>query len=279
MENGTSSSQKQIIAGVVYSTFEREGPIPKICFPKTMPEEKQLTIAMKSISLLMGESVYQEGNELESIKYFGILPYPDLNLTGLTYFFLIQDANARGKAMAATICLLIDEKFSSFIYENMKDLSVFFVDAAQSITSETDYLESKEIIQTFKDKIENYIAELQTPITTDHQIKILFTGLDASGKTSFLRAIKQKYSELTGITPTKGISRTNEILLGQRLMEWDCGGQLKYRRNFLKHAELYLFETNLMHFLIDTRDEERFDDALSFFKDIIKIFKEFKQYP
>ncbi|MHA1744694.1 MAG: hypothetical protein ACTSWW_01775, partial [Promethearchaeota archaeon] len=57
---------KEIIAGLVFSVFETVGPTPVVCFPEDLDELQQLNVAMKTISLLMGESVYQEGEQLDS---------------------------------------------------------------------------------------------------------------------------------------------------------------------------------------------------------------------
>ena len=43
-----------------------------------------------------------------------------------------------------------------------------------------------------------------TPITTHRKMKILFAGLDDSGKTSFLLSVDRKYSKLIGLKPTAG---------------------------------------------------------------------------
>ena len=66
---GREDDWKGIVSGLIFSVFETVGPTPVVCFPEDMDDLSQLAIAMKSISLLMGESVYQEGEQLDSIKY------------------------------------------------------------------------------------------------------------------------------------------------------------------------------------------------------------------
>ena len=279
METDTATSPKDIIAALIMSTFDVDGPVPKVCFPDTMDYSNQLLVAMKTISLLMGEQVYQEGKLFDSIKYFGILPFPDLDFTALTYFFLIGDESARGKAKASTISLLVNDRNASFLYENMKQLSIYLAETANSISNspeeENYHLEMASLLE----KLKAYTANINAPLTSKRKLKILFTGLDASGKTSFLKAIRQKYSELIGIKPTKGVERSEHVLLNAPLVEWDIGGQSKYRNNFLKQADFYLYDTNLLFFLIDVRDDNRFKEALEFFGQIIKIFRAFKQFP
>ncbi|MHA1672491.1 MAG: ADP-ribosylation factor-like protein, partial [Promethearchaeota archaeon] len=245
MEN-LQDIKEEIIKGIIYSVFETEGPTPIVSIPETIPIHNQLLISMKSISLLMGEQIYQEGKEISTIKYFGILPFPDLFMTSLTFFFLISDEDARGQAKAATISLLINETYTSILYEQMKDLSVLIANSADKINKQTTKDFAYNLILDLYEQIEVYLQKVNAPMSTERNLKILFTGLDASGKTSYLRAIKQKFSELTNIKPTKGVERQEENILGQDIMEWDVGGQLKYRTNFLKQADLYLYDTNLL---------------------------------
>lgn len=279
MVNRLEESSEKIIHSIIFSVFEREGPIPICAVPENIPEDQQLLIAMKSISLLMGEQVYQDGQEITSIKYFGILPFPDMEITGLTFFFLIQDEDARGKAKAATISLLVKNYHASVLYEEMKDLSVFIADSAEEITKHSNRDEICENMLRLYETIESYFEHVKIPVSSERNLKVLFTGLDASGKTSFLRAIKQKYSELTGIKPTRGVERHEEKILGQNIMEWDVGGQKKYRTAFLKQADLYLYDTNLLFFLVDMKDPRRFPEMCEFFAQIITILKSFNQYP
>ncbi|GAH45061.1 unnamed protein product, partial [marine sediment metagenome] len=115
-------NKHNIIKSVILSIFDEEGPTPKLYWPESMDEGARLLIATKTISLLMGDVIYQDGDTIDDINYFGVLPFPDLGLKALTYFFLIADENARGNAMASTITVLIDEEKSTFFYENMKYL-------------------------------------------------------------------------------------------------------------------------------------------------------------
>ncbi|GAH43058.1 unnamed protein product [marine sediment metagenome] len=77
-----SEPKNNIIKSVVLSLFNDDGPTPVIYWPETMDESSRLLIAMKTISLLMGDTVYQNGSSTEEVNYFGILPFPDLKLIG-----------------------------------------------------------------------------------------------------------------------------------------------------------------------------------------------------
>ena len=274
------SSANEPSSTIILSIFEKEGPIPKVCIPKIISDENQMIIAMKSISLLMGEQIYQGSSFFDSVKYFGILPFPDLELTGLTYFFLIKDENARGKAKAATISLLMENKRSYFLYENTKQLSLMLGETAKLLSDDIVSQEKlEEIMNLLSQKIENYVSEVISPVELVRKLKVLFVGLGNSGKTSYLRAIRQKFSELTEIRPTKGVERTEITVLGQELKEWDLGGQERYRASYIKNADLYLYDTNLLFYFIDIRDDKRFGESFEYFGKLIEILKSFKQYP
>lgn len=273
------SNKNETSSTIVLSVFEKEGPVPKICVPDYISEDNQMIIAMKSISLLMGDQIYQNGGKFFGIKYFGILPFPDLELTGLTYFFLIKDENARGNAKAATISLLVENKRSYFLYENTKQLSIMLAESANLLAYKVVSQEKiDEIINSLSQKVEKYISEVNTPVEFTRKIKVLFVGLGNSGKTSYLRAISQKFSELTEIRPTKGVERTEISLLGHLLKEWDLGGQEKYRASYIKNADLYLYDTNLLFYFIDVRDHKS-KESLEYFGKLVEIMRAFNQFP
>ena len=112
----------EFVSGLILSVFEKEGPTAVYWYPEELAPETRFNIAMKSISLLMGDETYQRGGDSEKIKYYGILPYPDESLTCLTYFFLIPDNASRGRAKAATITILAKNNKDQFLYKNIKSL-------------------------------------------------------------------------------------------------------------------------------------------------------------
>ncbi len=190
MSNEQNES-KNVIKSIILSVFDDDGPTPTIYWPDDMDEAARLLISMKTISLLMGDSVYQDGVGIEGINYFGILPFPDLSLNGLTYFFLIPDEKARGQAKAATITVLIDEKDKTFFYENMKYLRVI-IDRASAKIQAGEGLASYEVtMKGIKDELFEFTRDLKNIFSAKRKIKILYTGLDGAGKTSFLLGVKK----------------------------------------------------------------------------------------
>jgi len=230
-----NTSNQEIIKSIVFSVFDEDGPTPLLYWPNDMEENARLLIAMKTISILMGDTVYQNGESTDDINYFGILPFPDLKLNGLTYFFLIPDNQARGNAKAATITILIDESNRAFFHENMKYLRIIIDEAATKIKNANSIEKWNIIINDLKSDLFEFTKEIKDPFSLKRQIKILFTGLDKAGKTSFLLAVKKRYSEIIKTLPTRGISRTDEKIFEEQNSQitiWDLGGQKSIVRNF-----------------------------------------------
>ncbi|MFX0104799.1 MAG: ADP-ribosylation factor-like protein [Candidatus Hodarchaeota archaeon] len=281
-EKQQSDIKSDIIKAIVLSIFDENGPSPKIYWPADLDESAGLLIAMKTISLLMGDSVYQDGSGADGVNYFGILPFPDLGLNGLTYFFLIPDVKARGKALAATITVLIDESDRVFFYENMKYLRIIIDKAATQIQNNKNQDERELIMDEIRDELFEFTKELKDPFSTKRQIKILLTGLDKAGKTSFLLGIEKKYSEIIKALPTKGVERREENIFEEQNSQisiWDLGGQKKYRDRYLEQSKIYLYNLDLMFFFIDIQDVGRIDEALSLFNIILNSLKDLDEFP
>ena len=282
MEN--SRNNDDIIQSIMLSIFDDEGPNP-VYWPSDMAqldESARLLIAMKTISLLMGDAVYQDGNDKEDVNYFGILPFPDLKLKGLTYFFLIFDEKARGQAKAATITVLVDDDKRSFLYENMKYLRVIIDKTASSIQDSEDPSKYKEIIDSLKIELIEFCNEIKDPFSSKRTIKIIFAGLDKAGKTSFLHAVRKKYSEIIKTLPTKGVNRTEEKIFEEQNSQisiWDLGGQKKYREKYLEESKLYLYNADLLFYMIDVQDIDRTYNSIDLLKKIIDSLKEMDEYP
>jgi len=247
-----------------------------------MDESSRLLIAMKTISLLMGDSVYQNSTSTEEITYFGILPFPDLKLNGLTYFFLIYDPEARGNAKAATITVLINEDDRVFFYENMKYLRVIIDNAASKVKLAKSLEENEVIINELRGELLEFTSEIKDPFSLKRQIKILFTGLDKVGKTSFLLAVKKRYSEIIKTLPTKGVARTEEKIFEEQnstISIWDLGGQKQYREKFLEQRKIYLYNVDLLFYVIDIQDSERIAESIELFKKVIDSLLELDEFP
>lgn len=295
--------ESSIIKGIVFCSFDKLGPQPIYMFPqpleldeleKIKKEDKPKNIlaislrdytqiAIKNISLLIGDgAVYnKEIDELKKYQYFGIIPFPDLQLTSLTFFHFI-DIKSKDAPIASAFCILIDEKKRSFLYNNinrLKNIVIdFFSEFDKKITAEFQAQEKVE--PYFKRLLKNIITiekTPSTPISSQRKMKILFAGLDNSGKSSFLLSVDRKFSKLIGLSPTRGADVTSIEALGATIFLWDLGGQKQYHERYFNKAQIYLFEADLLFYFIDIRDKDRFAESIEYLNNMKKALTELEQ--
>ncbi len=109
--------------------------------------------------------------------------------------------------------------------------------------------------------------------------KIIMVGLDNAGKTSILEASQNEFVVSDTILPTKG-THINEInILGFPIFSWDLGGQEEYRDNYLNRRDTYFSDLDLMYYVIDIQDQERFDEAINYLQKILSKLIEFNENP
>ncbi len=100
--------------------------------------------------------------------------------------------------------------------------------------------------------------------------KIIFCGLDNSGKSSYIARLK---NQAFPSSPTTGIDRTQYDIFGFPILIWDFGGQRKLRTSYLQKTHFF-HGTDLLFYLIDIQDEARFDESISYFEKLLEIFEE-----
>ena len=278
-----NNNKSDLIKAIVLSIFDEKGPAPRVVWPIDLDEKSGLLIAMKTISLLMGDSVYQDSQgSYVGVNYFGILPFPDLKLNGLTYFFLIPEEKARGQALAATITVLINEDDRVFFYENMKYLRIIIDKAASQIQTDKEFDDQKRIMDEIRDELFEFTKDLKDPFSVRRQIKVLLTGLDKAGKSSFLMGLRRRYSEIIKALPTRGVERSEENIFEEQnsvISLWDLGGQKQYRERFFEQSKLYLYNVDLIFFFVDIQDVERIKESLELFRKITDSLIDLDEFP
>ncbi len=112
------------------------------------------------------------------------------------------------------------------------------------------------------------------------QKKLLLIGLDNGGKTSILAVIQDKFSIIKSLLPTKGVQREKLDFFGYPIMSWDLGGQVQYRDKyyFLK-PEIFFTEVDLILYVIDTQDPDRYDEATEYFRKVLNVLKDLEEHP
>ena len=102
-------------------------------------------------------------------------------------------------------------------------------------------------------------------------------GLDNAGKTSIITAITKRFGfeeEIARLSPTRRIARDTFRFLGIEFTRMDFGGQKQYREEYLKHPEKYLSGTDLMFYVIDAQDFNRYIESIDYLEDVLLFFKE-----
>jgi len=109
----------------------------------------------------------------------------------------------------------------------------------------------------------------------EHLVKIIVAGLDNAGKTSILTALDKKYDfhrDIISLTPTIRVEYHATEFLGQRVIFWDCGGQQKYRELYERKPDFYFDGTDLLVYIIDIQDKERYRNSLEYLERILGYF-------
>jgi len=112
------------------------------------------------------------------------------------------------------------------------------------------------------------------------QKKLLMIGLDNSGKTSILAVLEDKFSIIKDLMPARGVQREKLDFFGYPIISWDLGGQVQYREKmYFSKPELYFGEVDLILYVIDSQDVDRFSESANYFKQVLKVLDELKEYP
>jgi hypothetical protein len=116
---------------------------------------------------------------------------------------------------------------------------------------------------------------VNTPPKCSHGLKkkVLFTGLDYSGKSTILQALQDKFTRIQTLKPTAGVQRSVFHFLDAEIMNYDLGGQKKYLIRYLRQPGKIFDDTDVIIYVIDIHDYARYDESLSYFQDLLLLFK------
>ncbi|MFW9823136.1 MAG: ADP-ribosylation factor-like protein [Candidatus Thorarchaeota archaeon] len=101
--------------------------------------------------------------------------------------------------------------------------------------------------------------------------KVLVAGLDEAGKTATLSKFGGRLgiSDTIATQPTRGVVRMKFGSSNLNLFIWDLGGQEEYRERYLSNPEQYFLELDLLLYVIDVQNPDRFDESLEYFDKIL----------
>ncbi|MBN2150070.1 MAG: 50S ribosome-binding GTPase [Candidatus Lokiarchaeota archaeon] len=101
--------------------------------------------------------------------------------------------------------------------------------------------------------------------------RVLLMGLDAAGKTSILLSLQNdtRLSSYQNIPPTTDIARAVVTDEHNEFFIFDFGGQETFRNGYLKNLGDHLGDVDKVIFVIDIKDNKRFEIAVDYLTKIV----------
>ena len=110
--------------------------------------------------------------------------------------------------------------------------------------------------------------------------KLLMIGLDNGGKTSILAVLQDRFSIIKSLLPTRGVKRERLDFFGYPIISWDLGGQVQYREKlYFNRPELFFTEADILLYVIDTQDVDRFPESANYYRQVLKALKDLNEFP
>ncbi|MFX1344592.1 MAG: Rab family GTPase [Promethearchaeota archaeon] len=276
--------ERQIIRGIIYNTLDEQiGPNPKVYLPEDFSQLDLLHISVKTFAVLTGEG----GLIPESLV---VLPFPSLQLKGLTKYMQWEDPDKRGGVGHANITVLFQEMDDVIFYKYIKEISVPFNEIVQNITfleksnaNEDQFLNElinlengiTELLEYLRNQElkESKIEALDQAIDRsmiDFQFKIIVVGDPTVGKTSLVlrytnNAFRRSYVSTMGVHVSNKIFRADDSTIIQ-LVLWDVGGQERFK---IMRKQFYQ-GSDAVFLVFDLTNPETFSNIPVWFSDIKK---------
>ena len=264
--------EENIIYGIVYTEIDdTKGPNPIIWIPEEMPEEINMKIGIKTITLVTDE----KGVLPESLIF---IPFPSLKLKGIIKYIEFPDDTHRGGVNQSAITLIFKEFNDLVFYKYIKNLELIFNDTAQKIINlgkkksnkkeiakEVENLQSKVFIILEDLRVKECSEPHSEPFPQEQPIpypmkeyvaKVIVCGDPNVGKTSIVlrytrNAFKRTYLPSIGVNICEKTT-FNKTLTGEvyssKFVLFDIAGQQKFlimRKHFYMGADAALLVFDL----------------------------------
>jgi len=273
--------EENLIAGIIYSEIDDTlGPNPILWIPSNIPEDTKMNVCIKTSTLLAAD----KGLIPASIV---VLPFPSLNLKGISKYIQIRDETQRGGVKFTIITLLFKEFNDVIFYKGMEHFDSPFNHFAQKIIKLEEFGTNRENIyqeiEELRINILNILEDLRTKEYTEefpekkirkeevinYQFKIIVVGDPMVGKTSLIlrfteNAFKRTYISTLGVHVSDRVIRLKDSNI--QLVIWDLAGQAKFevmRTAFYKGVKGILL-------VFDLTNADSFNNIKSWYNDIMK---------
>ena len=106
----------------------------------------------------------------------------------------------------------------------------------------------------------------EKPIT-----KVCFMGLDNAGKSTLISLLDKKpISKALNQEPTYDVQQTKFALANTETVCWDFAGQIHFRDDYILYPERYFLHINVIIFVFDVQDQDRFSEGIEYLEKILK---------
>ena len=168
----------------------------------------------------------------------------------------------------------IEDAINVFIYSNIKEFHILPEEEVET-TLMSVYIDIRSRSLILNEDCAFFIGqdELRERLIADNRekiIKVFLYGIDNVGKSSFMRYLKTGKFDLDYFSPTKKfIVHRIPLPKGYRIICWEMPGQKKFRKIWLRGIQ----ESNILLFMLDAYDDERFTEAKRAFWSIITRYE------
>ncbi|MFX1363932.1 MAG: Rab family GTPase [Promethearchaeota archaeon] len=279
---------KEIINAIVYTVLDEDiGPKPFLWDPIDLSDDIRMSVGIKSVTMLSTD----RGAVPQSLV---IIPFPMLNLKGITKYIERPDETKRGGVALTSLTLLFKESDDLIFYKYLDYLKSAFDESAQKIIElENKHAKSDDIF-TEIGKLKKKVVEILDDLSNKEKLsseakafpeedktkvraygyhfKIVVCGDPGVGKTSTILRFTDHAFMRTYI-PTLGVSISEKIIKIDddfvNLILWDIAGQTKFelmRRHFYKGLEGVIL-------IFDLTNTKSFESISNWYNDILKNIK------
>ncbi|MHA1111729.1 MAG: ADP-ribosylation factor-like protein [Promethearchaeota archaeon] len=168
----------------------------------------------------------------------------------------------------------IKDAINVFIYSNLEEFQILPDEEIETALMSV-YIDIRSRSLILAEDCSLFIGndELRERLIADGRekiIKVFLYGIDDVGKSSFMRYLKTGKFDLDYFAPTKKfIVHRIPLPQGYKIICWEMPGQKSFRRVWLRGVQ----ESNILLFMLDASDEERYLEAKRAFWSIITRFE------
>ncbi|MHA1820971.1 MAG: ADP-ribosylation factor-like protein [Promethearchaeota archaeon] len=165
------------------------------------------------------------------------------------------------------------EVLSKHGYKRIRDLTKIKVDNIKKVAEKIGLKEIQLRKWTLAAGLINRAWQKRSKYLKKQEMKIAVLGLDNAGKTSMLNSLsgKTQMGQVEDTAPTVGVNIRKIDSDNFQMIIWDFGGQIGHRHDYLQNPEEYFMQLDLIFYVVDMQDNDRYDESLDYFRQIMDI--------